>query len=100
MGRITMNSHFNSDTIIYLSKSDPSGISINSLGLFVKKSALAGVALWIFLWPVNQRATGSIPSQGTCLGWCPGPQWGGHKKQPHIYVSLPLSLLAPLSKYK
>ena len=67
-----MNSHFNSDTIIYLSKSDPSGISINSLGLFVKKSALAGVALWIFLWPVNQRATGSIPSQGICLGCGPG----------------------------
>ena len=36
--------------------------------------ALAGVAQWIELQPVNQRVTGSIPSQGTCLGCVPGPQ--------------------------
>ena len=36
--------------------------------------ALAGVAQWIECQPVNQRFTGSIPSQGTCLGFGPGPQ--------------------------
>ena len=36
--------------------------------------ALAGVAQWIESWPVNQRVTGSIPSQGTCLGCWPGLQ--------------------------
>ena len=30
--------------------------------------ALAGVAQWTESWPVNQRVTGSIPSQGTRLG--------------------------------
>ena len=38
----------------------------------------------------NQRVTGSIPSQGTCLGCGPGPQWGPRERQPHIDVSLPL----------
>ena len=37
-------------------------------------SALAGVAQWIERRPENQRAAGSIPSQGTCLGCRPGPQ--------------------------
>ena len=36
--------------------------------------ALAGVAQWIEHRPVNQRITGSIPSQGTRLGCGPGPQ--------------------------
>ena len=36
--------------------------------------ALAGVAQWIECWPVNQRVTGLIPSQGTCLGCWPRPQ--------------------------
>ena len=39
-----------------------------------KKFALAGVAQWIECQPVNQRVAGLIPSQGTCLGWGPGPQ--------------------------
>ena len=29
---------------------------------------LAGGAQWTERWPVNQRVTGSIPSQGMCLG--------------------------------
>ena len=37
-------------------------------------TALAGVAQWIEHPPMNQRVTGSIPSQGTCLGCRPGPQ--------------------------
>ena len=35
---------------------------------------LAGVAQWIEYGPVNQRVAGSIPSQGTCLGFRAGPQ--------------------------
>ena len=34
---------------------------------------LAGVAQWIEHEPENQRVTGSIPSQGMCLGCRPGP---------------------------
>ena len=48
-------------------------------------------------WAVNQRVTGSIPSQGTCLGCEPGPQWGPCERQPHIDISLPLSLPSQLS---
>ena len=39
-----------------------------------KSTALAGVAQWTECRPANQRVTGSIPSQGTCLGCGPGPQ--------------------------
>ena len=44
--------------------------------MFLKKLslALAGLAQWIELEPGNQRVTGLIPSQGTCLGCEPGPQ--------------------------
>ena len=38
------------------------------------RAALASVAQWIECRPVNQRVTGLIPSQGTCLGFQPGPQ--------------------------
>ena len=34
---------------------------------------LAGVAQWTERQPANQRVTGLIPSQGTCLGCRPGP---------------------------
>ena len=51
--------------------------------------ALAGVAQWIQCQPENQRVAGLIPSQGTCLGCGPDPQWGAHERQPHIDVSLP-----------
>ena len=36
-------------------------------------SALAGVDQSIEQQTVNQRITGLIPSQGTGLGWGPGP---------------------------
>ena len=36
--------------------------------------ALAGVSQWTECWPVNQRVTSSISSQGTCLDCRPGPQ--------------------------
>ena len=54
--------------------------------------APAGVAQWIDHWPANQRVASSIPSQGTCLGCGPGPQWGALERQPHTDVSLPLFL--------
>ena len=50
------------------------------------------MAQWIEWWPVNQRVTGSIPSQDTCLGFRPGPRLGVCKKQPHTDVSLPVFL--------
>ena len=39
----------------------------------IKPEALAGVVQWMECWPVNQKVTGLIPSQGTCLGCRPGP---------------------------
>ena len=54
--------------------------------------ALAGVAQWIEHQAVNRKVASSIPSQGTCLGWRPGPQWGACERQPHINVSLPVFL--------
>ena len=54
--------------------------------------AMAGVAQWIECWPMNQRVTSSIPSQGTCLGCRLGPQGRVCGRQPHIDVSLPLFL--------
>ena len=55
--------------------------------------ALAGVTQWIECRPVNQRVSGSIPSQGTCLG-C-GLRGNPLMFLSHIDVSLPFSL--PLS---
>ena len=62
------------------------------------RRALAGVAQSGEHQPANQRVTGLVPSQGTCLGCRPGPQWVVCERQPHIDVSLFLSL--PLSKNK
>ena len=55
--------------------------------------ALAGVAQWIECRPSNQRVASSVSSQGTCLGFRPGPQLGARKRQLHIDISLPLLLL-------
>ena len=57
---------------------------------------LAGVAQWIECRPANQGVAHSIPSQCTCLGCRPGPQWGPHKGQSHIDVSLHFSLFPSL----
>ena len=46
----------------------------SSPGNFYWIKSLAGVAQWLECQPVNHRVTGSIPSQGTCLGCRPGPQ--------------------------
>ena len=53
---------------------------------------LAGVAQWIECWLVNQRVSGLIPSQDTCLGCGPGPQLGAYDRQAHIDVAFPLFL--------
>ena len=65
-----------------------------------KLFALAGVGQWTERQPANQGVTGSIPSQGTCLGCRPCPQLGAHERQPHIDISLPLSPSLLLSKAK
>ena len=39
-----------------------------------RKKGLAGVAQLIEYGPAKHRVTGSIPSQGTCLGCRPDPQ--------------------------
>ena len=43
-------------------------------------------------WASDQGVAGSVPSQGTCLGCRPGPQWGLREGQPHIDACLPLFL--------
>ena len=73
------------------------GPCCGALGLRISEIALAGVAQWIECQPVNQRVTGSIPSQGTCLGCRPDPQYRVCERQPHIDISLPLFLLPFLS---
>ena len=46
-------------------------------GVLKKRNwALGGAAQWTERRPVNQRVPGSIPSQGTGLGFGPGPQSG------------------------
>ena len=69
-GRTVFRGIFSS---LYLASQTPSSFlcKITSRVLF---PALAGVAQWIECQPMNQRVTGSIPSQGTCLGCRPGPQ--------------------------
>ena len=64
------------------------------MSVFLKSSdaALDGMTQWIECWPEDQSIASSIPSQGTCLGFEPGPRLGVCKRQPHIDVSLPLFL--------
>ena len=59
--------------------------------------ALAAVAQWTECRTMNEGVAGSIPSQGTCLGYKPGPLEEACERQSHIDVSLPL---LPLSKNK
>ena len=72
--------------------------------------ALTGVARWVGRHPVDQKVTGSIPGQCTCLGCGPGPQIGGRGGRggvggnQSIFLSHTLmfsfSFSSPLSKYK
>ena len=50
--------------------------------------ALAGVAPWVEHQPANQKVTGLIPGQGTCLGCRPGPQLGVCERSPSLHLSL------------
>ena len=43
---------------------------------------LAGVAQWTECRSANQRVASSVPGQGTCLGFRPGPQLWGCERQP------------------
>ena len=56
--------------------------------------ALAGVAQWIEGQLATQKVSGPIPSQGTCLGYGPRPQWGVCERQP-IDVSITHRCLSP-----
>ena len=58
-----------------------------NINMYIKEWALAGVAQWTGCRPGNRKVTCSIPGQGTCLGWGPGPQLGVCERQP-IDVSL------------
>ena len=59
--------------------------------------ALDGVAQWTEHRPANQTVTGSVPSQGICLGSGPGPQYGARKEQPQErFLSLSFSFPYPL----
>ena len=52
----------------------------NCLNKKMSPKALAGVVKWVEHWPANWKVIGSIPGQGTHLGWEPGPQlraWEG-----------------------
>ena len=70
---IVPNSHFVFSSHIHFLKFFQGKLSI--LDHTIKHTpTLAGVAQWIEHWPANQSVTGSIPSQGTCLGCRPGPQ--------------------------
>ena len=53
--------------------------------------AVAGVAQWIEHQLANRKVAGSVPNQGTYLGFGSGPQLEACKRQP-IDVSLPLFL--------
>ena len=55
--------------------------------------ALAGVAQWTEYQPVNQRVTGSIPSQGTCLDCGPGPQQRGTQEATFLSPPFPSPFL-------
>ena len=56
---------------MYLLAMYMSSLKKNLLKFF---AALVGVGQWIEHQPANQRVTGSIPSQDTCLGCRLGPQ--------------------------
>ena len=58
-------------------------------------SALAGMARWIECRPAHQKVTSLIPSQGTRLGYGPGPQMAVRARQ-HIDVSLAHLVSLPL----
>ena len=61
-------------------------------------SAPASLTQWIECWPANQRVTGSIPSQGTCLGCRPrSPVEGTWEATTHWCFSPSLSPSLSLS---
>ena len=82
----------NKDIIsIYLTELIQSSTWIINIKMFINSPGWCSSVDWS--WAVNPRVAGSIPSQDTCLGCRPGPQWGPHEMQPHIDISFPLFLL-------
>ena len=65
------------------------------------------MAQWIEHWLANRKATGLIPSQGTCLGGGARSPFGGVREatdrcfsRTSMFLSLSFSLPSPLSKSK
>ena len=70
------------------------GSKITWATLKINQAALAGVAQYTERWSANLKVAGSIPSQGTCLGFGPGPQLEVWERQP-IDVSLTHRCVSP-----
>ena len=66
--------------------------------------AVVGVAQWIECWPLNQKVTSSIPTEGTCLGCGPGGVMQEATDQciscTLMFLSLSISVPHPHSKNK
>ena len=62
--------------------------------------ALTSVAQLVGCHSARHKVAGSIPSQGTCLGWGSGPQLELQERQLHIDVSLLFFFPSPLTKSK
>ena len=63
--------------------------------------SLATIAQWIEHGPAKQRVAGSIPSQGTCLGWGQLPRTGcARGNHTLVFLILFFSFPSPLSKNK
>ena len=55
--------------------------------------------VFFFFDPLVCRPPGSVPSQGPCLGFEPGPQWGYMRGSPtSLFVSLSFSFPSPSLK--
>ena len=70
------------------------------MGLYHKKNkkqineiTLTGVAQWVEHCSLNQKAASSIPGQGTCLGYWPGPRVGGVQEATNRCFSCTLMFL-------
>ena len=78
-------------------------VTFTGAEIFIKKLALAGVAQWIELGPMNQRVTSSVPGGDPGLGFRPNQVAGGGRAGVNhtlMFHSLPLFLLPFPSLYK
>ena len=78
---------------------EPPGLD-SYIGIFKSSSnALIGATEWVGHCPGKGKVEGSNPSQGTCLGCRPGPQWGCVRGiLPLFYPPFPSSLKKKINK--